>query len=482
MYRSQRAASVILLAAVVLGAWPMYQELNSAWMDQYGAMSHGYLVLAITLWFGVRAWRAPPPLPVSRPAWWVAPILVGLVLCSYVAEQLFFGGIRTALLPLQFVAAIATCLGFPAARRLAGPATFLYFGLPVWGPLNGVLQWLTVRVAQFLIHLVGVPAYVEGNYVQLPEGTFQIASGCSGLSFFIVALTLGTFACTLHVHQWRHRCKLMVAALLAGLIANWLRVSSVIVIGYLTDMQSYLIRVDHLLYGWVLFIVVMLPVFWLTRRYTDAEQARASAATSGNPGLAPVQGNVWPAVALCAAILLLPMISLKTGTGPEQSSTSQSFPSGWQPKFVGARETLQELPNSVEVYRASYTPQSRAARISLPENTVTGHEWRAAGSSVIPVSLASGSLDVVEYRGFLRGRERLVWAWYDVAGIRASTKVGYRVAEIQGLLRGRHDASITAISSNCLGNCMKTRSSLQVALDTLLKTPALPTASQFAKP
>ncbi len=291
--------------------------------------------------------------------------------CSSVASG-------SALLPLQFLAAIATCLGIPAARRLAWPATFLYFGLPVWGPLNGVLQALTVRVAQFLIQLVGVPAYVEGNYVQLPEGTFQIASGCSGLSFFIVALTLGAFACTLHVHQWRNRWKLMLAALLAGLVANWLRVSSLIVIGYLTDMQSYLIRVDHLLYGWVLFIVAMLPVFWLTRRYTDADPADASVATLGKSAVAPAPGNVWPAVALCAAILLTPMMLLKSGTGPDRPSTSQSFPSGWQPQFVGATETLQALPHSVEVYRASYSPQSRAARISLPENTL--HRSRVAGS------------------------------------------------------------------------------------------------------
>jgi EpsI family protein len=483
MSRFQGTALVILLVAVALGAWPLYQELHSTWTDQYGAMSHGYLVLALSLWFGVRAWRSAPALPAPTAVWWMAPILVALVLCSFLAEQLFIGGIRSALLPLQFLAAVATCLGIPAARRLTWPALFLYFGLPVWNPLNGLLQSATVHVAQFLLQIVGVPAFVEGNFVQLPEGTFQIAAGCAGMSFFIVALTMGAYACTLHVHQWTHRWKLMLAAVVAGLVANWLRVSSLIVIGYLTNMQSYLIRVDHLLYGWVLFMVAMVPVFWLTRRFTDSEQeAVAPIVTLGPAGAATgIPATVWLAVAVCCAIVLAPLLWF-TSAATVTPAANEPFPSGWLPQFVGASETREIDPQSVEVFRASYSPQSRTARISLPENTLTGHDWRATGSDVISVPTRSGSLDVIEYRGFLRGRERLIWVWYAIAGRTATSKIGYRLAEVHGLLAGRHDASVTAISSDCRGNCENTRPGMRAALDRLLNASPLPSPSQFAKP
>ena len=50
-------ALAVMLAGIAAAFWPMLVVLHLTWIDKYGAHSHGYLVLALCIWFAVRAWR-----------------------------------------------------------------------------------------------------------------------------------------------------------------------------------------------------------------------------------------------------------------------------------------------------------------------------------------------------------------------------------------------------------------------------------------
>ena len=57
----------------------------------------------------------------------------------------------------------------------------------VAGREDDLAQAGAVRV---LLRTVGIPAYFDGLQFQIPAGSFEIAGGCSGLHFLIVALAI----------------------------------------------------------------------------------------------------------------------------------------------------------------------------------------------------------------------------------------------------------------------------------------------------
>ena len=144
-------ALTVLLGIIGATFWSSLLVLHDVWGDKYGAYSHGYLVLAISVWFGIRAWRAAPKPFITRPMWSALPVLAGILGIALLAEALYIGQIRTAFLPLLLLASIGLCLGGRALSRLAWPVLFLYMALPVWGVINGPLQTLTTTVAQALV-------------------------------------------------------------------------------------------------------------------------------------------------------------------------------------------------------------------------------------------------------------------------------------------------------------------------------------------
>lgn len=466
-------ALVAILAALWVGFAPLMGELRQQWNDGYGPLSHAYLVFAIAAWLAVRAWRANGGPPPTR-AWWPALVpLVAFIAIGVLAEALFIGTSRSIVLPPLVLSAVALAFGLDAARRLAWPILFCYFGLSVWNPLNPLLQKLTTSVSSTIVHLSGVPAYVEGNYVHLTSGLFEIASGCAGLNYFIVALTIGATAATLYLRQTRSRVTLLVATAVAGVVANWVRVSSLIMIGHATKMQHYLIRVDHLAYGWVLFMVTLVPVALLLRRL----QAREDGATvDGDEEITGVARTLRPsgpvaasvaALVVALGLLAAPALSRSGSAGSVAGDEATAWPgatpvsrfaSGWEPAFVDAREFRGVAQDGTEAFVASYPRQRPGAQVFDSANRMGGHRWQLASSEVR--ELADGRR-ITEEQGSLGGRRFVLWTWYEVGGREVADKGGFRRAVLQGLSAGRRDARAFGLLRDCAGDCAAAATTLE---------------------
>lgn len=483
-------AFIVLLAGTAWTSWPMFQALQVTWSDVYGAHSHGYLVLALALGFAVRAWRAPPPVFVGKPVWAALPALLLLLGLAVLSEALFVGPSRTALLPLMLLAVIGLCLGADAWWRLAWPVLFLYFALPVWVVFNEPLRHLTTVVSLWLVRATGIPVYVEGNLVHLADGSFEIASGCSGLNYVVAALTLAAVQCTLYLRTWRARALLMLVAGLAALVANWLRVSSLILIGHMTGMQHYLIRVDHLWYGWALFLVMMIPVYafgvYLERRegpgVTPQAMAPASLQSFVAPGvLRAASVGLW---LLCGAVLVAAVVAYGSGRETPQdqgtawrmdrirgSDAGGGFASGWMPRFSGAEEIRRHWPAQVtgqgvpvEMYLAYYPRQLREARLSDPANSLTSAAWHTTGSQLLQGPSTPDGQAWLELQGVVDGSEHLLWARYEVAGAVAWSKLTLRAREVQGMLTGHRDGTAVAFMAECHPDCDSARRAISAVL------------------
>ncbi len=497
------SALALLLAAGAVGLWPLLLLLHANWTAWYGPSEHGYLVLALAAWMAVRHWRAAPPAQLA-PAWWGAGGLL-LVLAALAAlELLFINSTRLTLLPLFALTAVLLVFGRSAALRLFWPAAFLYFALPQWWAINSVLQSLTTAIVTRLVAWTGIPAFIEGNFVHIPAGVFEIASGCSGLNYVVVGLALAAFYALMYLRQWRHWLQLLLIAGVLSLVSNWVRVYLLILVGHLSDMQHYLITVEHHLFGWALFLVFMIPMLLAARRLEERELRSLPAPEPTTPEpIAPesttpqppaprptVSPTVVPAALLAAVLLLIP----RAFTAGESPGVQPSLPlpatlggwvtapageHDWRPRYVNASDdqVSVRLPSGavVEVYRGVYVRQDTEHRLVRGDNDPLGPGFRLADTRRVE-DIGDGRVPAaLEFRGTLAGRERLVWRYHLAGGIPAVGALETKLAELRGVLAGRRDGVVIAVSTECRPDCAAARAALSrllaAAADELHQLP-----------
>ena len=476
---------LIVLGALALTAllyWPTTLEIVELWGDTVRRRyTHGWVVLAVTvglLWRDRRALAATPLQP-PRLGWvllalgsiaWLVGYNVGLLALS------------TLVMPMLVLTATWAGGGLALARRAAFPVLFLYFALPVWELLNSLLQWLTAVVNLWLTRLVGIPVVMDGNVIHIPEGWFEIAGGCSGLHFFIVALAIAT----LHGHIDRDdaRSRAMLLALAGGLalVTNWIRVFIIIVAGHLTDMQHFLVKVDHYYFGWVLFSFVLVGYVFLASylpRRSRAQRETPSPTTAANGGRAGLAIAFTIAALAAGPGWALVQSGPSDGASPPPDVVGFGSPKpslgDWRPVFANADEEALveyygESAATVAVYRAVYHSQRQGKELRGFGNSLTGARYREIEAATREVPTDAGSLTVLErVVESDDGRRRLVWSLFAVDGTPSAMRLTDQVAYGVRSLFGPPPASVVALSAECQPDCDSARTVLEA-----FAGPALP--------
>ena len=290
------------LALTALLYWPTSLEIAELWQDTDRRLyTHGWLVLAVTVWL---IWRDRTQLASIR----VTPPTAGWCLVAIGSIGWLVGfnagllAMTTLAMPLLALTAIWATAGVGVARRVAFAVLYLYFALPVWELLNPLLQSLTTFVNLWLAQLVGIPVAMEENFIHIPAGSFEIAGGCSGLHFLIVALAIAALQGEIDRDDLRSRALLLGIAAALALMTNWLRVFIIIVAGHLTEMQHFLVKVDHYYFGWFLFVFALGFYLYVSSRVPRAARTAPSKAQAVEQ---PARGRPMIAAVLSAAALAL---------------------------------------------------------------------------------------------------------------------------------------------------------------------------------
>jgi EpsI family protein len=179
----------------------------------------------------------------------------------------------------------------------------------------------------------------------------------------------------------RLRWLLVMGAL--SIVSNWVRVYTIILAGHLSHMQSYLVRVSHYSYGWVIFMVTLLLFFAYVRYRAKPPRARVEkpAAALQGPGLVHARAawltGVFAAAAFPAAMNLiigarLPHLdtALIAPVGEAQFHGWRAGPapgSTWVPLQPNA-DRQQHLrfargPEVVELFVADYAEQRQRRKL-----------------------------------------------------------------------------------------------------------------------
>lgn len=490
-----------LWIVVALVYWPSSEALDGLWRGAAGeTYTHGYVVLIVCLWLIVRDRARLAELPIApAPKASIAVLLLSLLWLW--AWSSAIQTLHVVLLPLLLLGAVVVGLGWRTARRLLFPVCFLYFAMPVWVIVNGPLQALSARVNGLLIWLSGLSAFMQGTLIQLPGGTIDIESACSGLHAFIVGLALAALYGEIRGDSLRRRALWLGIMGALALIDNWVRIFVVTVAAYETDMRSSLV-VHHYWLGWYLFTASFIGFLWLAERLggawdraggragddardrvpspggppqpADAARVRAAPSLAGLPGIAValVCIALLPALAYArdaarseghAAVL----IDWPSASG-EWSGAQRVLSSEWDPHYVHAsaeslRRYVDPRGRAVEIFAVAYRTQTQRAKLLDYENALLGDGGRLRPVANRVVSSPAG-----------RWRETLA---ADAAGARSLIWSRYRIGD-RTFVRGRLSqlwygwvglvssplSSLTALRTVCAPSCGVARARLAAAV------------------
>ena len=93
-------------------------------------------------------------------------------------------------------------------------------------------------------------------------GRFAIEPACSGLGFFLCSGLIGAYFAYFNDLGWRKMVGFIAFGLGLAVVANWIRILAIIMVGNATQMDHWIVH-DHLMFGWILFSGMLIPYFWI---------------------------------------------------------------------------------------------------------------------------------------------------------------------------------------------------------------------------
>ena len=360
--RTWLSAAILLTVGVALLGPVFYSEITSAvrvWMGST-AFSHCFLVpfvVGYLVWDrrGVIASTSPRPIPLR----WIALAAVPAGVGWLVADRLGLmeGQQLVTILFAQFM--ILAVIGMEAGRGFAAPLLYLFFLVPFGEFLVPSLQAFTAQFIMIGLNLFGVPNYVDGLTIEIPEGKFLVAEACAGLRFLIASAAFGVlYACVMYNGVWR-RIIFVTISLAVPVIANGIRAFGTVMAAHFIG-NAEAVEIDHLFYGWVFFsmITILLMFLGLPFRNRDLRVMVGAATVHVLPRAVPIAKAAGMSVALVAVLAAAPRLLASYLDGQPPSVVAQfDFPALPGCEFAPGGTSLEIKPvdegsiSSVRAYR-----------------------------------------------------------------------------------------------------------------------------------
>jgi len=478
-------------AAVALLYWPSTVALNRLWTDWPAeTYTHGYLILLLSLWLLARDRERLAATPVHP-----EPLaLIPLALMS-VAWVWFWRAaiqeLQLLLLPLILIAALFSAFGRRMARAAAFPICVLYFAMPLWGDINGIVQALSAKVTGALLWTTGIPAYMDGDFVRLPAGSIEIARSCSGLHELIVGLALAAIFGKLSGEPWRRRLQWLGLMGALSLMVNWVRIFTVVIAAYETDMRSSLVK-HHYWLGWWLFAFVFAAFLWWTGRSTPPHSALSSD-EDPHASVRPTDFTLatGPLALTLAVLAVMPLLAYGMDLAYSRTATTLTMQwaaapagwtgpittnaSGWQPHFAdSSAESLTRYVDptgaSIDAFAVAYRVQTQRAKLLGYGNDLLGHPEQMRQQSSRIVDSAAGRWEEIVTLDS-KGSRSLIWTRYRIGNrVFAQPRLSQLWYGLAAILKPPI-SSLMALRTACSPDCGAARTRLNAAAPWL--RPAL---------
>ena len=458
--------SIILLG---LSWTTLILAFSSDWLAMFGqwwnssTYNHVLLVPAIVGWL---IWQRRSAVSQLSPApWgWGLLALAGAVLLWVLGAFAGFDLLRQSGAAAMLPTSALLLLGPRVFAALLFPFAYMAFLVPFGDELVPPLQTITAKLTVWLVHASAIPAAINGVFIDTPAGLFEVAEACSGVKFLIAMIALGVLIGNVCFISWRRRLAFFALCVVVPVLANGVRAWGTIFAAQYVGVERAG-GIDHLIYGWVFFAIVIAAVLGLSWRWFDRgidDPLVDVAWLNASPWLARVErGRVSGLAALLGAALLVLggntwAVAADALTAPmprqvflPQVPGWQRVPyqpqAAWQPRAGGADHRLlgryrDAAGNEVDVFYALYAAQGEGREAGgFGQGAViteSDWSWTSAGPSAAPARsdrlIAGGKI------------ERLALTYYRTGALLTGSNARLKLANITDrlLLRPRPTAML----------------------------------------
>lgn len=262
------AAGATALLAILA---PEAADMTRQWTYS-SSYHHGWLAAPIALWLvlDARDWRGVP-LRFDGAGLFIVAAALAMALFGRAIEAAIVGH-------LSIVAGIAgaavTTLGRAFVRRSAFAFGFLLFMVPFGESLVPALQSVAAAVVAGLLNLSGIETARDGVLLMTAAGRFEMAQSCAGLRFLLAGAMIASLAAHLAFRDRRRQALFVAAALMLALAANWLRAYAIVLAATITNLRIGT-GPEHVAFGWILYLCVILALLAAARSFGDAARPAA---------------------------------------------------------------------------------------------------------------------------------------------------------------------------------------------------------------
>jgi len=165
---------------------------------------------------------------------------------------------------------VVAMLGVRIAAFLALPIAFAAFLVPFGDEIIPALQSITAQIAIALTLWSGIPAVIDGIFIDTPVGLFIVAEACSGVKFLVAMVTLAVLVCFTRFQSWRRRALFVAASVIVPVLANGVRAWGTIYIAQFAGVE-FAAGFDHIFYGWIFFALVVIIILAGAWRFFESE-------------------------------------------------------------------------------------------------------------------------------------------------------------------------------------------------------------------
>ena len=257
---------LIAAALFIIGYFPAFKTLFGQWAksEDYG---HAFLVIPIIgyiVWSKLKAMLAAD----VRPSNIGLLLLIAATMVYLVAMHAKIDMVASVSMVMTLAATLVYLYGIYSIKVLSTPIILLLLIIPIPSTIYAAaslpLQLKVSQASQYIVSLLNVPAYREGNIITTPDKAFQIVQACSGMRSLMTLVTLSVIIGYFTLKSGYLKTLLVIASLPVAMFVNVIRVVALILFFhfYQVDLSQ---GVSHTLLGLAVFGISLVALFALQR-------------------------------------------------------------------------------------------------------------------------------------------------------------------------------------------------------------------------
>jgi exosortase A len=472
-WRRVLPALLLLLGVVLVAYRDTAAAMVSIW-SRSDTFAHAFLVLPIVFWLIWRQRRSLAELAPQPSPWMLVP-MTAMAFIWLLADLAAANSVSQLAMTALLVAAVPAMLGHRVARVILFPLAFLFFAVPIGEFMLPQLMSWTADFTVLALRASGIPVFREGNEIVIPSGHWSVVEACSGVRYLIASFMVGSLFGYLHYRSARRRWIFVAIAIAVPIVANWVRAYLIVMLGHLSN-NTFAVGVDHLVYGWLFFGLVMGLMFTIGKWWTEPLLSGATpvAVVNSEHHRLPPRASFWATAVVASMVGVAPFVTLQAmgSIGPRAAPRLASLGplsggwhpaidrvSAWKPAFHNpsseSSSTYSSAGRDVGMYIGYYHQQTHQRKLVSSDNQLVRLDdpvWTKVGGDLSKrVEMDAGTLTVRS--AVLRRRalpdtpeQRLrVWQLYWVGDKLTASDYWAKVYAAVGRIRGRGDDSAVVV-------------------------------------